>query len=439
MSPQKQLGLKGGIGLVIANMIGAGVFLSTGFMAQNMGPAQIVLAWVVGGVLAMCGAVAYAEVARLVPRSGGEYRYLSTLLHPAFGFAAGWASLVVGFAAPVAIDALAAGAFARAVGLQFDPRVFGSVLIVGLTAFHSMTLSSSARMQNVLVAIKVALMVAFILVGLTQGAASWPTWTPPQPASAPVSAFAGSLFYIAFAYSGWNAATYAAEEFENPDRQVPLAMVAGAALVTVVYVLVNLIFVFNLTPSQSTVVFQYDAFATGAAANDSVTLGQALMSSLLGPTAGKVMSAMMVVLFTSAVSAMTLIGPRVTAAMANDGFMPRALAAVPGQVPVRALVVQACVALLLLWAQDLRSALSSVGALLTLMAALTMSGLVKKYFLDHSTARPRRLAVFCGMVYLFASAAMLFFGLHMNPHLLWWIVGLALLSAFGWWRSRRIR
>ena len=136
---QRTLGLKSGIGLVIANMVGAGVFLSTGFMAQSLTPGQILLAWVIGGVLALCGAKAYAEVARLVPEGGGEYRYLSSLMHPALGYLAGWASLLVGFSAPTALDAIAAGAFARAVVPALEPRLVGAVLIIVLTFVHAST------------------------------------------------------------------------------------------------------------------------------------------------------------------------------------------------------------------------------------------------------------------------------------------------------------
>ena len=113
-----RLGLFSGMGMVIANMIGAGVFLSTGFMAQDLNPKQILLAWAIGAFLALSGARAYAEIAQIVPKSGGEYRYLSTLVHPALGYLAGWASLLLGFSAPIAIDAFAAGAFANTLHLR---------------------------------------------------------------------------------------------------------------------------------------------------------------------------------------------------------------------------------------------------------------------------------------------------------------------------------
>src|SRR5512133_1498916 len=128
-----RLGLYSGIGMVIANMIGAGVFLSTGYMAQDLNPKQILLAWVIGALLALSGARAYAGIAQIVPRSGGEYRFLSSLVHPALGYLAGWASLLLGFSAPIAIDAIAAGAFAHTLSTGVDPKLFAALMILVLT------------------------------------------------------------------------------------------------------------------------------------------------------------------------------------------------------------------------------------------------------------------------------------------------------------------
>ncbi|MFZ5446111.1 MAG: APC family permease [Myxococcota bacterium] len=384
----RTLGLKSGIGLVIANMVGAGVFLSTGFMAQELSAGQVLLAWVVGAVLALCGAVAYAEVSRLVPRGGGEYRYLSTLLHPAAGYLAGWASLLVGFSAPTALDALAAGAFARAVFPALSPQLVGAVLILLLTVVHALGLHLSARVQNGLVAVKVALLATFVLVGVTKGSLAWPTWAPPHAAAEPVSAIVGSLFFIAFAFSGWNAAVYAADEFREPQRDVPRAMLVGCLVVGALYLVVNFIFVANLTPAQGTVVFNYDAFTGDKGQFDQVTLGQAVMAALLGPVAAKVMSAVMLVLFISAMSAMLMVGPRVYAAMAKDGFLPAVLAGREGQPPTGAVLLQGAIAIALLFTHDVRTVLSNVGAILVLFAALTVLGLFLARFREGRVELP---------------------------------------------------
>jgi APA family basic amino acid/polyamine antiporter len=401
---------------VAANMIGAGVFLSAGFMAQDMGPGPILLAWLVGAAMALCGALAYGAVARLVPRSGGEYRYLSELLHPAAGYLAGWASLLVGFSAPIAVDALAAGAFARTILPGLHPTLAAAALVVILTLLHASGFKTSFRAQNLLILVKVLLLAGFVGVGLALGARAWPAdWTGAAPgAPFPLGPFAGSLFYIAFAFSGWNAAVYAAEEFEDPARTVPRAMVIGATLVAVLYLAVNWVFVANLTPQDATVVFRYQAFTKGEAVPGGVvTLGHAVMSRLVGPAAGALWSAMTVLVFLSAMSAMIFLGPRVYAAMARDGFLPRFLAGQGEHPPRSAILLQGGLALLIVLTQRLQSALALVGAALMLFAALTALGLVAAR-LRGRTPTPSGLAVGAAAAYV-AISGWLFFKAIVDP------------------------
>lgn len=435
-STPKTLGLKSGIGLVIANMIGAGVFLSTGFMAQALTPSQILLAWIIGAALALCGTVAYAEVARLVPEGGGEYRYLSSLLHPSLGYLAGWASLLVGFSAPIALDAMAAGAFARAVEPTLSPTIIGALLIIALTVVHALGLHLSARVQNALVVLKLLLVLGFIGVGVVKGSLAWPTWTPPNPSATPVADLAFNLFFIAFAFSGWNAAIYAADEFKEPKRDVPRAMLLGCAVVAVLYLILNFIFVANLTPDQGTVVFNYSDFASLKKEFAQVTLGQAVMSSLLGPTAAKVMSGVMVLLFVSATSAMMLVGPRVYAAMARDGFLPRQLAGTEGRPPVGAVILQGAIALGLLVISDVATVLGGVGELVVIFAALTMVGLFTRLRAT-GDQRPSVPSLIAAAVYVSSAAYMLYIGVKRNPTMSVVVLGVAVLGVGAWALTRR--
>ncbi len=437
VSSPRSLGLKSGIGLVIANMVGAGVFLSTGFMAQGLTPGQILLAWAIGAVLALAGARAYAEVARLVPHGGGEYRYLSVLAHPALGYLAGWASLLVGFSAPTALDALAAGAFAAAVLPGLDGRLVGAALIVALTGVHALGLHLSARVQNVLVGVKVALLLGFVAIGLAFGSLAWPAWTPPSPAASPVTEVLGSLFYIAFAFSGWNAVIYAADEFERPERDVPRAMLLGCLAVGALYLVVNFIFVANLTPAQGTVVFKYDDFTSLKGQFDQVTLGQAVMAALLGPVAAKVMSAVMLLLFISAMSAMLMVGPRVYAAMAGDGFLPAALSAREGEPPRGAVLLQGALALLLLFTHDVRSVLSNVGAILVLFAALTVGSLFVAKARARAGEGPSAGGLVAAAVYVLSAAWMFYAGFKSSPTLLAWVGVVAVLGLVAWLATKR--
>jgi APA family basic amino acid/polyamine antiporter len=424
------------VGLVVANMVGAGVFLSTGFMAQSLGPSHILLAWGIGAVLALCGAVAYAEVARLVPHSGGEYRYLSVLLHPSLGYLAGWCSLLIGFSAPIALDAIAAGAFAKAVHGALEPRLVGAALIIGLVAIHARRLKVSTRAQNGLVVLKALLLTAFVGVGLTQGDVAWPSWTPPHPSASPWPDLANSLFFIAFAFSGWNAAVYAADEFKAPERDVPRAMLLGCLAVGALYLVVNYLFVANLTPEQGTVVFHYDDFTALKGQYEQVTLGQAVMAKLLGQGAARVMSGVMVLLFVSAMSAMMVVGPRVSAAMAGDGFLPAVLRGREGRPPAGAIVLQGALGLVLLFVHDVRTVLSNVGAIIVLFAALTVAGLFRAA-LTAKTAeqRPRVPALIAAAVYTVSAGWMFWFGLSRSPSLYLWVAVVAVFALAGWWAT----
>jgi len=398
----------------------------------------------------MAGARAYAEVARLVPRSGGEYRYLSELLHPSVGYLAGWGSLLVGFSAPIAVDALAAGDFVQRLLPGVDAKWLGAGLIGLLTLVHAIGLRTSTWVQNSLVAVKVALVAGFAGIGLLGGHNAWPTWHPPgQVADFRVEPFAASLFYIAFAFSGWNAATYAAEEFQDPKRDVPRAMLIGCGLVGVLYGLVNWVFVANLTPTQASAVFQYDA--------QRVTLGHVLAQQWVGDAGARVMSAVIAALFVSAISAMTFVGPRVYAAMAKDGFLPQVFAGTQGRPPTASVILQGALAIVIVLTHGLQQVLQNMGAILSLFAALTVASLFKVRFGKSNRPRPPLISLLSAGLYALLTAWMLFFAFRTElscylvnsaapacatqPHLLLWIVSVAgvALAAFAVTRARQAR
>ncbi|MBL8949971.1 MAG: amino acid permease [Myxococcaceae bacterium] len=408
--PERHLGLKSGIGLVIANMVGAGVFLSSGFMAQDLGPSHILLAWAVGALLALCGVVAYAEVARLMPKSGGEYRYLSQLWHPFLGYLAGWSSLLIGFSAPIAVDAYAAGAFANKLSGAVNPNLFGVALIVLLTISHAVGLRTSTRVQNVLFGVKVLMLAAFIGIGVVFGHWSFPEWQPATPSAGfPVGAFAGSLFFIAFAFSGWNAAVYAAEEFHEPARNVPRAMIIGCLTVAVLYLILNYVFVANLTPER-------DLTDWYLKTKDQVTLGHIVMARLIGEDGARIFSGVIVLLFMSAMSAMMLVGPRVYAAMAADGVLPASLKASHGRPPVRSVLLQGAIAIVLVLAPDVRGKLEAIGALLVLFAAFTVTGLFRARFDTKGRfEKPSTVSLVAAAIYGLSTLWMLYFGFFKNP------------------------
>lgn len=427
-----RLGLWSGVGLVVANMVGAGIFLSAGFMAQDLLPIEILLAWVIGAVLAMCGATAYAAIAEIVPRSGGEYRYLSDLLHPFLGYAAGWASLLVGFAGPIAIDAYAAGAFAQKLGSGADPKLVGAAVILLLVAFHAVSHKLSKSAQNAMVILKVALVAGFLVIGIFFGEAHLPDWRPPGERSGfPLEAFTGSLFFIAYAFSGWNAAIYASEEFERPKLDVPRAMLIGAGAVGVVYLLANAVLIANVTPEDARVVFAYDT--------ERVTLAHVVVAKLLGPGAAKVASAALLIALVSAASAMMLVGPRVYVAMAKDGFLPRSLVGPEGRPPLRAIVLQGVVALVILFTHGLQEVLQNVGAVLTLFSGLTALSLFYVTWKRSDLPRVAPVRLVAAAVYVLSACFMFYTGLKRSSTFWIWAGAFFAIATVAYVATRRRR
>jgi APA family basic amino acid/polyamine antiporter len=415
------LGLWPGVGLVVANMIGAGVFLSTGFMAQDLGPGTILAAWAVGAVIALAGARAYSAVSAVIPRSGGEYRFLSELIHPAVGYVAGWTSLLVGFSAPVAVDAVAAGSFAQTLWEGLDPRWVGAGLVALLTALHAIGLSSSQWTQNLLVTLKSALVIGFTAVGLVAGKHTWPTWEPAHHSdSFSLAPFMQSLFYIAFAFSGWNAAVYVTEEFREPRKTVPRAMLIGCALVAILYLLMNWVFVANLTPEQGLAVLAYES--------KRVTLGHQIMKQLVGDLGARLMSLMAMALFVSAMSAMIFAGPRIYSAMAGDGFLPHIFQAKQHRPPAGAIVLQGVLSIALIFTHPLQQVLQNIGAVLTLFAALTCLSLFRIRFGRTGLPRPPMSALVAASIFGVSAAWMLYFGFRSSPLLVAWIAVILFVS-----------
>lgn len=418
-----KLGMWSGMGMVIANMVGAGVFVSSGSMVDSLNPQQILAAWAVGTLIALAGAKAYSGIVRLVPQSGGEYRFLSTLIHPVLGYLAGWASLLIGFSAPIAICATATGAFARTLHAGVNAELVATLMILALTTAHAIGMRSSVAVQNALVAIKILLVAGFILVGLIGGNNAWPEWTPlayqagAAPAGGfPIRAFMQSLFYIAFTFSGWNAAIYAASEFSNPQRDIPRAMLLGCIVVGILYLCINWGFVANLPPVEQ---FRIASAYYGESA--SITLGHRIMENILGKEGAACMSVLAIIAFISSASAMTFLGPRVYATMARDGFLPAALKGEDGKPPVGAVLMQGAIALFLVFAYSVKDVLSNVGVILTLFSALTVFSLFWIRFRRKEYQRPGPLVMLAAGFYLMVSAVMLYFGFSGSLTLYLWV------------------
>ncbi len=384
----KKLGVIAATAIVVANMIGNGVFTSTGYQAASLHDAgTILVAWIVGGVLALCGAACYAELGAMMPRVGGEYVYLREGLHPMIGVMSGWASVLAGFSAPIAASSMAFAKYAAAV----DPRLadgtsqklLAIALIVAMTTLHSFSTYVGGRVQTVFTVAKTLLIATFIVLGLTAGHGSTAHFTAQSGGLDNVwtAAFGLALMYVSFAYSGWNAAAYIAGEIDTPERSVPRALLFGTGLVMLLYVLLNVVFLYALP---------VDVLGGGHGAPIE-EVGDATARALFGASAGKLLSTLIALALVSSVSAMVMAGPRVYAAMAEAGALRRVLARRSGGgAPAGAVVVQGVLAIAIALTGRFDQIVRYVGFTLTIFAAMTVIAMVVMRFTHRELARPFR-------------------------------------------------
>lgn len=343
--------------LVVASMIGTGVFTTSGFLLADLqSPWLVLLAWGLGGGLALLGALSYGALARRIPESGGEYTFLSQTVHPAAGFLAGWVSLLVGFSAPLAAAAMGFGEYTRPWLGGLSPRWTGSLLLVASAALHATHVRSGARAQDWTVLLKVLLMVAFIGYGCGHLIPSQPL----EEAPVTVSTFAVSLVWVSFSYLGWNAAVYIGGEIREPERNLPRALLLGTAVVTLLYLALNTVFVFA---------------APAAVLAGKLEVGRVAAEALGGPLLGHAVSGLIALALLTSVSSMTMAGPRVYARMADAGQLSHRLATTGGP-PRAAIALQTALALALLWTAAYEQLLTFIGFTLGLSAAGTVIGLI---------------------------------------------------------------
>jgi APA family basic amino acid/polyamine antiporter len=359
---QKTFGLFSLVCLIIANMIGAGVFTTSGFALGDLGSAnRVMAAWVVGGMIALAGAVSYGGLVQRMTDSGGEYLFLSRVIHPVAGFIAGWVSLLAGFTGAIAFAALAFETYAFPTRPAWLPPGAAACAMVALAAaLHGVRVSMGAAAQNFVVVVKVLMMVGFLLfagyVAATVGAA------PAPPPATPFSfiVFAGSLVWISLSYSGFNAAVYVAGEAKDAKRTAPRALWVGTAIVTVLYVALNAAFVY--LPRFEEVVGREDVAAAAAQA-------------IGGPTAALLIRVITVTALVTSVFSLVMAGPRVYARMADDGVFPRFFRFGGAGAPTAAILGQAALAIALILLSDLRGLLGYLGFTLSISAALSVASL----------------------------------------------------------------
>jgi APA family basic amino acid/polyamine antiporter len=350
------------LAIVVANMVGTGIFTSLGFQLLDIrSPFVITMLWLVGGVTALCGALSYAELAARLPRSGGEYNFLARTYHPLAGFISGWISVTIGFAAPTALAAMTFAAYLAATVEGIPQTACAVGLVAVLTILHCLSRATSGGMQRYMTLLKVGIILLFCTLIALFAAEPQPITLLPQTGDGTLlfsGAFAVALIYVNYAYTGWNAATYITGEIEAPQKNLPLVLIGGTLIVMVLYLLLNFFFLYG---------------APMDAMEGKIEIGFVVAEHAFGPRAASIMGFVLSLMLISTVSAMTLAGPRVLQVIGEDFGAFRFLAGFRNGVPVKAILFQSALTILFILTGSFESILVFSGFVLginTLFAVL---------------------------------------------------------------------
>jgi APA family basic amino acid/polyamine antiporter len=423
----RTIGLATACGIVIANIIGTGVFTSLGFQLPSIHSGfALMMLWIVGGIAALCGALCYGELSAALPRSGGEYHFLSRIYHPAIGFMAGFISATVGFAAPIALAAMAFGRYFHGVFNLGSPVALSFVVVWIVAIFHLGKIQVGSAFQNLWTLLKLLLIGALIAAGLLANPKQPISFLPIAGEASSIfsAAFAVSLVYVMYSYSGWNAASYISGEIKTPEKTVPRSLVLGTLIVAALYVLLNAVFLLSTPPNEL-----------------SGQLEVALISGkhIFGDNGGRIVGAVICLGLVSAISSMTWIGPRVTMSMGEDHWFLRLLGRKNRHgVPVFAIGLQLLVVNLLLLTGKFDLVVIYIQFALLLCSLLTVAGVIVLRITNPQLPRPYRVWLFPipPLIFSAITAWMMIYLLRSNPReslagLITAIIGLLLYFCAG--------
>jgi basic amino acid/polyamine antiporter, APA family len=425
---RRSIGLNTATAVVAANMIGTGVFTSLGFQLLTLDTGfAIVALWLVGGVAALCGALSYGELSGAMPRSGGEYYLLSRIYHPVVGFLSGWVSVVVGFSAPIAAAAMAMGQYLSRVLVQTGAiPATSQPFAVSVIALSAVTLISLVHLSNVKVvsrfqvaftSLKVSLILLLIVAGFGLATAQPVSFVPDRAALDSIfkPAFAVSLVYVMYAYSGWNAAIYVASDIKQPGRYLPLSLVFGTLIVVLLYAPLNAVFLYS---------------APVAELKGQLDVGYIAAHHIFGNTGGLLMGLMISIGLVSAISSMIWAGPRVTQVMGEDVRLLRFLSLKnQNGVPHVSLAFQYVVVVALIVTSTFDSIVNYIGFILSLSAFLTVLGVFILRATRPDLPRPYRVWGYpvTPIVFLAVTGWMMYFVVEARPLVL--VAGAVTLAA----------
>lgn len=387
---ERKLGFLPVTNIVIANMIGAGIFTTSGLLMQDLNNPLIMIAlWIVGGIIALCGALSYGELGAAIPRAGGEYAFLSKLYHPSFGFLSGWVSFVVGFSAPIAASSIGFTEYFTTTFPQFigwgnslgisDPTIikkFLSILVIVIfTGIHLRGIEFGTRVQNYLTLLKVGLVVGLIVIGFSFGGGHFSNLQQGEPFTFDFGGWKTmglSLMWIMFAYSGWNASTYIGSEIKNPAKNLPFSLLAGTGIVTLLYLCLNIFYIYAIGSEGMKGV---------------IPIGGLAVERLFGQNMEGIFSLFISFALFSSLSAFIIIGPRVYYAMAKDGVFFKFVSKVHPvfKVPSKAIMLQCGIAILFVLSGTFDQILTYMGFSLGLFPILAVIGVFKLRYKKQST------------------------------------------------------
>lgn len=425
---KRQITLYTAIAIVAANMIGTGVFTSLGFQVGSLQTGFAIIAlWLIGGIAALCGALSYGELSAAFPRSGGEYHLLSKIYHPSVGFLSGWISVAVGFTAPIAAASMAMGEYLSRVLVQtqlilpsskaFFVTLIAIISVTVVSIVHLLHVKIVSRFQMFFTGLKVFLILLLIICGFILAKGQPISFFPDQASVDSIfsSAFAISLVYVMYSYSGWNASIYLAGEIKNPGRSLPLSLIFGTLIVILLYVPINAVFIYSSSIDQL---------------KDQVDVGYIAANNIFGNTGGIVMGLLISIGLISAISSMVWAGPRVTQTMGEDIKILKFLSVQNKYgVPHVSLLFQYILVLILILTSSFQSVITYIGFILSLSSFLTVLGVFILRFKSPQLERPYKTWGYpvIPVIYLLITGWMLFFVIKIKPIIT--LAGLATLLA----------
>lgn len=425
MHNTRQLSLLTGIALVIANMVGSGVYTSLGYQLMHFETSfSILLLWAVGGLIALCGALVYAELATVFPQNGGEMNFLHKLYGPLPGFLAGWISALAGFAAPVAIVCLAIGNYAAVFFVGISPLLISMLVLLGITLLHASKITTSATFQRYATLLNIVIMLFIIVASYFFAKVPAPSILPTTKAIDEIQGsgqFAVNLYWVLYAYTGWNAAAYIAGEIKQPGKNLPIALVAGTLLVTGLYLLLNYAFMHA---------------APIAALKGEMNVGFIVAQYLFGKNGAFIMTICICITLIGTASSMTFAGPRVTAKLGDAISILRSISKQNKHgVPHIAVYTQSGIALFMIWLNQFQFIIDLIGFLLSICTSMAVAGIfiVRKKQLHFNNQYKTPLYPLVPLIFLGINSWIIYYGISLKPLVSLYGMGIVLLGVVSWY------